>query len=88
MAFTLTVPIDAKVFINNQPTTSRGVERNYVSRGILPGNAYDFRIRVEVMRDGKTMSSQHTLRLVAGDHRQLAFALPAEKNLTSLASTR
>jgi uncharacterized protein (TIGR03000 family) len=84
----LAVPIDAKVFINDQPTKSRGVERNYVSRGILAGNAYDFRIRVEVVRDGKMMSSQQTLHLIAGDHRQLAFALPAERNLASLVSTR
>jgi uncharacterized protein (TIGR03000 family) len=87
VTFSILVPVDAQVFINGRPTKSRGTTRNYVSRGILPGSAYDFHVRVEVVRDGRPVTSERTFRLTAGDHREVAFTLPAERGLTSLVST-
>ena len=50
---TVSVPADAKVFVNGMATTSTGTTRQYVSRGLASGYSYSYEIRVEVTRDGR-----------------------------------
>jgi uncharacterized protein (TIGR03000 family) len=87
VGFSLTVPHDAQVLINGRPTKSHGTQRNYVARGVQPGYTYDFHVRVEVVRDGRPVSSEQTLRLSAGEHRELTFSLSG-RSLNSLASVK
>src|SRR5690606_1041564 len=68
------VPADAKVFVNDQPTTSTGTERQFVSRGLRGGRQYSYRVRVEFEQDGKPVTKTETAILTAGSNEMLAFA--------------
>jgi uncharacterized protein (TIGR03000 family) len=75
------VPADAQVFINDQPTTSTGNEREYVARGLRDGETYQYRLRVEFADDGKQVVEKKRLLVQAGDVVELDFRnnLPANK---------
>ena len=69
----VSLPENAKVFVNDLPTTSTGVERHYVSRGLLGGRTYSYKLRVEFERDGKPVIEDKLVRVQAGTAVQLAF---------------
>jgi uncharacterized protein (TIGR03000 family) len=69
----VSLPENAKVFVNDLPTTSTGVERHYVSRGLLGGRTYSYKLRVEFERDGKPVVEDKLVRVQAGTAVQLAF---------------
>lgn len=67
------VPTDAKVFVNDGPTTSAGVDREYISRDLEPGARYSYNVRAEFVRDGKPVTEEKTVRLTAGQTVSLNF---------------
>ncbi len=70
----VTLPADAKVFVNDAPTTSTGAERSYVSRGLRTGMTYSYNIRVEYLgEDGKTKEDSKLVKLSAGETVSLTF---------------
>jgi uncharacterized protein (TIGR03000 family) len=69
----VSLPVDAKVFVNDVATKSTGAERHYVSRGLEPGRTYSYKLRVEFNRDGKPLVEDKLVRLQAGNSVQLAF---------------
>jgi uncharacterized protein (TIGR03000 family) len=73
----VSVPADAKVFVNNHPTKSTGASRQYVSRALQAGSSYTFKVRAEFVRDGKPMSQEKTVQLTAGQTAALEFGDPA-----------
>ncbi len=75
VVFTVTVPSDAKVFVNDRPTTSTGTQRLYTAGGLLVGYRYGFTVRTERVVDGRVLSETQTLQLTAGQTGQLAFNL-------------
>lgn len=70
----VSVPAEAKVFVNDRPTTSTGAERQYVSHGLEQGMHYEYTVRAEMVRDGKTVSETKTVQLTAGNNSSLAFS--------------
>lgn len=79
------VPEDARVYVNDQPTTSTGIRRQYVSRDLEPGFSYTYEVRAEVVRDGKTLEQVRRVDLRAGEVVNVAFDFPTtEKVETSL----
>lgn len=79
------VPEDARVYVNDQPTTSTGSRRQYVSRDLEPGFSYTYEVRAEVVRDGKTLEQVRRVDLRAGEVVQVAFDFPGSETLeTSL----
>lgn len=81
----VSVPEDAKVFVNGRATTSTGSERQYVSRGLENGQRYSYEVRAEVIRDGKTVSETQTAQLTAGAQANLTFKLAAPTSTASSA---
>lgn len=75
VVFTITVPSDATVFVNDRPTTSTGTVRSYAAGGLLSGYQYGFTVRSERMVDGRVVSETQMLRLTTGQTSQLAFSL-------------
>jgi uncharacterized protein (TIGR03000 family) len=77
----VSVPADAKVFVNDLATRSLGTERHYVSRGLERGRSYSYKLRVEFERDGQPVVEDKLIRLQAGSSVQLAFGngQPAEE---------
>lgn len=69
----VSLPADAKVFVNDLATTSTGTERHFVSRGLKPGRSYSYKLRVQFDRDGKPVTEDKVVRLAAGENIQLAF---------------
>jgi uncharacterized protein (TIGR03000 family) len=70
---TVTVPADAKVFVNDRPTTSTGTDREYVSHDLQPGARYNYAVRAEFERDGKMVSETQSIQLIAGQTATLDF---------------
>jgi uncharacterized protein (TIGR03000 family) len=80
----VSVPGDARVFVNGAHTTSGGTERNYVSRGLTAGASYTYSVRAELDRDGETVEETKTVVLRAGETSSLSFDFDAERAATAL----
>jgi uncharacterized protein (TIGR03000 family) len=75
IVFSVAVPSDAKVYINDRSTTSTGTLRSYAAGGVTPGYMYGFTVRCERVVDGRLVSETQTVRLTPGQTSQLAFNL-------------
>ena len=74
----VSVPADAKVFVNGSQTSSTGALRRFLSRGLAEGKTYEFVVRMAVDRDGKTEEATKVVTLAAGERAKVAFdAAPA-----------
>lgn len=85
---TVKVPADAKVFVNDRPTTSTGTDREYVSHDLTPGARYNYNIRAEFERDGKTVSETKSVQLAAGQTASLDFIGEAQVQTADNTDTR
>jgi uncharacterized protein (TIGR03000 family) len=79
------VPDDAKIYVNGQATTSIGASRQYISRDLQSGYNYNYEVRAEVVRDGRTLEQVKKVDLRAGETANLAFDFPGTNSVeTSL----
>jgi uncharacterized protein (TIGR03000 family) len=82
----VSVPDDAKIYVNGQATTSTGENRQYVSRDLAAGFNYAYEVRAEVVRDGRTVEQVKKIDVRAGETANLAFdfnaSASAETSLT------
>jgi uncharacterized protein (TIGR03000 family) len=83
VTITVSLPPEAKVFVNDQATTSTGSSRNYVSRDLEAGVVYDYKLRVEFEQDGKKVVENKLLKLRAGDNLDVNFGNEGLSQLTS-----
>ncbi|HBI46225.1 MAG TPA: hypothetical protein DDY78_25735, partial [Planctomycetales bacterium] len=60
------VPKDARVWIEDAPTTSTGVERVYKSPPLVPGKEYSYTIRVAWPEDGHWVSKEAVAQVKPG----------------------
>lgn len=67
------VPADAKVFVNDRPTTSTGIDREFVSRDLQVGARYNYKVRAEFERDGKPVIESKSVQLAAGQTANIDF---------------
>lgn len=81
------VPADAKIFVNDKPTTSTGVDRVFVSRNLAKGKQYRYTLRIEAVRDGEPVVETREVKLTANDDVNLVFDLDTAA-AASLASTK
>ena len=84
---TVSVPADAKVFVNGQPTRSTGELRQYASSGLQPAAVYPYRVRAEFVRDGKPISEEKTVQLTAGQTGSLAFSAAPNAQVADMATS-
>jgi len=85
---TVSVPADAKIFVNGQATSSTGEVRQYVSRDLASGMSYAYEVRAEVVRDGQTLEQVKTIDLRAGATNALAFDFEATKTVETSLTVR
>ncbi len=83
MRLTVTAPADARVIINDRPTTSTGELRRYTSTGLQPGLGYDYRVRAEFVRDGQPVVEEKTVQVKAGQEATLTFAPSAASQVAT-----
>jgi uncharacterized protein (TIGR03000 family) len=75
---TLNVPADAKVFLAGQETKSTGERREFISTKVTSGGKWDnYTIRVVANIDGKDVEKEETIKLAAGEDRELTFDFEA-----------
>lgn len=67
------VPANAKVFIDDTPTTSNSAVRTFVTPPLDRAKSYAYTVRVEVMRDGEPVSETKTVPVTAGGISRLSF---------------
>ncbi len=71
---TLMVPEDAKVTLAGNPTAVEGSTRTFRTQQLAAGQAWEnYTIRVSVNRNGREMTKEQTIRLLAGADESLAF---------------
>jgi uncharacterized protein (TIGR03000 family) len=83
---TVSVPVDAKVFVNGKETTTPGNERQYISRNLVPGYRYSYRIRAEVIRDGEPVTETKIVEVQSGETARVDFDLGTEVAKTKSAT--
>jgi uncharacterized protein (TIGR03000 family) len=73
-SLTVRVPADARVYLSGNETSSFGVVRHFSTTRLAEGDQWlDYEIKVEVDRDGQTLSREQTVSLAAGDARELTI---------------
>ena len=71
------LPADAKLSIDNEPTTSTGSSRVFVSPALNPGREYHYTLKAEVVKDGKPAMIEKVITVKAGQVTTETLALPA-----------
>ncbi len=70
----IAVPLDARVFFDDAPTTQTGTERSYSTPPLTPGMDYGYTIRADVVRNGRTYSQKQKVTVRAGQTVRLDFS--------------
>jgi uncharacterized protein (TIGR03000 family) len=69
----VSVPTDAKVFVNGNATTSQGSLRRFVSRDLDTNESYRFEVQATYTRDGKEVTQTKTVIARAGSSEEMEF---------------
>lgn len=80
VSFELQVPTDAVLWINGRLTASTGARRRYFSRGLAPGEEYQYELRAEVTRAGQTLTEEKTLVVRLGMTVQVALDFDPQRH--------
>lgn len=69
----VTLPTDAKLFVNGTETSSTGPQRQFTSKGLKPGYRYPYNLKAVLKVDGREVVRTKQVSLRAGETNQLAF---------------
>jgi uncharacterized protein (TIGR03000 family) len=70
----VTLPADAKLYVDNQPTQTPAERRVFQSPRLEPGQLYYYNLRAEVVRDGRTITREQRVIVQGGRVTRTAFA--------------
>ena len=70
---TVDVPLNAKVFVNGNPTKATGTSRQFVSKDLSPTEAYRFEVQAVYEVEGKEVSQTKTVIAKAGSSETVLF---------------
>jgi uncharacterized protein (TIGR03000 family) len=70
------LPADAKLFIDNEATTSTGVSRVFQSPVLNVGKEYHYTLKAEVVREGKPVKAEQVVTVKAGVITPVTLTLP------------
>ncbi|MEQ8789654.1 MAG: TIGR03000 domain-containing protein [Pirellulaceae bacterium] len=70
----MTVPADAKVFINDRATTSRGTTRTFYTPRLLTGRKHTWKVRIEATRGAGGVIAEQSVVLIPGRTLRLDFS--------------
>gem|GEM_PF-2603288 len=84
----VTVPENAKVYINGYETKMAGVNRRYVVNDLEPGMVYDYEVRIVAQVNGRTVEETQLVTLTDGQQGMVAFgnAQPQSDNVRYIAA--
>jgi uncharacterized protein (TIGR03000 family) len=72
----VTLPADARLFVDDHETKSTSGERLLTTPDLQPGREYSYTLRAEVMRDGKVQQATQRVTVRAGQETQVNIQLP------------
>ena len=67
------LPLNAKLFVDDQPTTSQSGRRTFVSPPIPAGQKFQYTLKAEMERDGKPVTETKQVSVEAGKQTQVTF---------------
>jgi uncharacterized protein (TIGR03000 family) len=70
------LPADAKLLIDDSPTTSTSGRRVFVSPDLDPGREYHYTLKAEAMRDGKVVKVEKQVAVRGGETTPVTLVLP------------
>jgi uncharacterized protein (TIGR03000 family) len=70
----LKVPADAKVYLQDQQMTLGGAQRRFVTPELQEGKQHTYTVRVEVVRDGRTISKTTMAAVKPGQEVEIAVS--------------
>jgi uncharacterized protein (TIGR03000 family) len=78
--FTVRLPADAKLWVNDAETKQSGVSRRFHTPTELePGRAYEYTFRAQWLEGGQTVTRDRTLRFKAGEDLAVDFTQAAAR---------
>jgi uncharacterized protein (TIGR03000 family) len=70
------LPADAKLLIDNEPTSTTGTNRVFVSPTLNPGREYHYTLKAEIVKDGKAVKVEKVIAVQAGEITSASLTLP------------
>ena len=74
------VPTEAKVYLQDQPMSLSGNVRKFVSPQLSKGREYEYTVRVELAKNGNTLSKTDKVRVKAGQNVEVTVNFAEDKN--------
>jgi uncharacterized protein (TIGR03000 family) len=87
VALIVTVPANAKVWVNGKLTRSIGEQRQFSSSGLKLDASYEYQVRAEYVRDGKPVREEKSVLLTAGKTGSMTFNGTPTGQLAGVATT-
>jgi uncharacterized protein (TIGR03000 family) len=75
----VSLPADARLMIDDRPTTSTSELRTFVSPALPVGNEYSYTLKAEIMRDGQTLVTTKQVPVRAGQESRVTLEFPAPR---------
>ena len=72
----VTLPADAKLTVDGQPTQSTSAERLFLSPPLEPGRDFHYTLTAEVERNGSRVTQQQQVRVRAGQESRVTIEFP------------
>ena len=73
----VTLPEDAKLTIGGEETTSTSANRVFVTPALEQGKEYEYTLKAQVVRDGKTQIATAKVTVRPGQTSQVELKVPA-----------
>ena len=73
----VSLPADAKLVIDETTTTSTSTERTFVTPTLNPNTDYNYTLKVEVVRNGKTIQAEEQVIVRAGEETRVTLLATA-----------
>jgi uncharacterized protein (TIGR03000 family) len=79
---TVSVPADARIFFDDQPTTSTSSRRVFITPPLEPGQ-YTYNVQANLERNGKMTSLRKQVAVRPGENSQVSFEFPAAEGVAA-----
>jgi len=68
---TVSLPADAKLLVDAQPTTLTSASRTFVTPELAPGRDFHYTLTAEMVRNGQTLTATEVVQVRAGTETQV-----------------
>jgi uncharacterized protein (TIGR03000 family) len=82
------LPADAKLYVDDHLMKSTSSRRNFHTPELEPGPRYFYDVRIEMVRDGKTVTETRRVVLKAGQEVAVSFTNLAETSTLTAEAAR